>query len=260
MSGTRLSAALLCISLAALLMSALTGQGAVLSAIKLVSATLAVGLVPGMLCLLLAGVPARASLLEVAALGIALSFAIVQVFTIVILLLHIPVAGAAAVLAWGCAGASLVAAWRERRVPGRVSVGREEVVLGGLILLLAALLYLRGSPVVSAEDQIHIGVIRRLSYLTRPALDNFYVTPGLVYTYPFPGLHVFLALVARQAERDAARPESGSDPDGGIDDEAVEVRVPGRLARFGQSSAGRQHEVALRRPVRRPRSLRTRCP
>jgi hypothetical protein len=71
-----------------------------------------------------------------------------------------------------------------------------------LILLLAALLYLRGSPVISGEDHIHVGVIRRLSLLPHPGIDNFYVATGVVYTYPFPGLHVFFALVGRLADLD----------------------------------------------------------
>ena len=178
-------------------MGTVPGEGALLSGLKLVSAALTIGLVPGLLCLLFSGLPARVSLLEEAALGIALSLAIVQGFTMAIVLLHVPVASAAPALAWGCVGASLLAVWKCRRAPGGVSVAREEVVLGGFILVLAALLYLRGSPVVSPEDQIHVGVIRRLSFLPGPAFDNFFITPGVVYTYPFPGAHVLSALVGR---------------------------------------------------------------
>ena len=202
MSNARLSGALSCVSLAALVMGIVPGEGALLSGVKVVCATLTVGLIPGLLCLLCSGVPARFSLLELGALGVALSLAVVQGMTVAILLLHMPVMSAASALAWGCVCGGLLVAWRCRRAPGPVSVGREEVALGGLILLLAALLYVRGSPVVSAEDQIHVGVIRRLSLLPRPALDNFYVAPGMVYTYPFPGLHVFIALVGRLARLD----------------------------------------------------------
>jgi hypothetical protein len=178
-------------------LGAVPGEGALLSALKLVSATLTVGVIPGLLCLLLSRLPARVSLLELAALGIALSLAIAQGLTMVIVLLHVPVKAAAVLLAWGCVGGGLLAAWKERGVPGQVMAGREAAALGGLILVLAALLYLRGSPAVSGEDQIHVGVIRRLSFLSRPALDNFYIVPGIVYTYPFPGAHVLFALVGR---------------------------------------------------------------
>jgi hypothetical protein len=179
------------------------GEGALLSGLKLVSASLTVGLVPGVLCLLASGLAVQVSLLEVAVLGIALSLAIAQGFTMVILLLHVPVAGAVLVLAVGCVVGGLLVAWRERRRPGGVPVGREELALGALILILAALLYVRGSPVVSGEDRIHVGVIRRLGSLPRPALDNFYIAPGVVYTYPFPGAHLLMAMVGRLADLDA---------------------------------------------------------
>jgi len=179
------------------------GEGALLSGLKLVSAALTVGLVPGVLCLLASGLATQVSLLETAALGIALSLAIAQGFTMVILLLHVPVGGAAMTLAAGCVGGGLLVTWRARRAPGGVPVGREELALGGLILLLSALLYVRGSPVMSGEDRIHAGVIRRLGLLPRPALDNFYVAAGVVYPHPFPGAHVLVAMIGRLADLDA---------------------------------------------------------
>src|SRR5439155_24287999 len=162
LSIARLAAALCCLSLAALVIGAVPGEGALLSGLKLVSAALTVGLVPGVLCLLASGLAARLSLLETAALGIALSLAIAQACTMVVLLLHVPVAGAAMVLAACCVGGGLLVIWRAWREPGGVTVGRGELALGGSMLLLAALLYVRGSPVMSGEDRIHAGVIRRL--------------------------------------------------------------------------------------------------
>jgi hypothetical protein len=105
-------------------------------------------------------------------------------------------------LAVGCLAGGLLVTWRQWRGPG-VPVGREELALGAAILLLSALLYVRGSPVVSGEDRIHAGVIRRLGFLPRPALDNFYVAPGVVYPHPFPGAHLLVAMVGRLAELDA---------------------------------------------------------
>jgi hypothetical protein len=203
LSSARFSAALSCLSLAALVVGALPGEGAFLSALKLVSASLTVGLVPGLLCLIASGLVEQVSLLEAVALGIALSLAIAQAFTVVILLLHLPVTGAVVTLAVACLGGGLLATWRAWRRPGGVQVGREELLLGGLIVLLSALLYVRGSPVVSGEDRIHVGVIRRLGALPRPALDNFYIAPGVVYTYPFPGAHVLVAMIGRLADLDA---------------------------------------------------------
>jgi len=74
------------------------GEGALLSGLKLVSAALTVGLVPGVLCLLASGLATQVSLLETAALGIAVSLAIAQGLTMAILLLHVPVAAAAVAL------------------------------------------------------------------------------------------------------------------------------------------------------------------
>jgi hypothetical protein len=189
--------------LAALVIGAVPGEGALLSCLKLVSAALTVGLVPGVLCLLASGLATRLSLLETAALGIALSLAIAQACTMVILLLHVPVAGAAMVLAACCVGGGLLVIWQAWREPGGVTVGRGELALGGSMLLLAALLYVRGSPVMSGEDRIHAGVIRRLGLLPRPALDNFYVAAGVVYPHPFPGAHVLVAMIGRLADLDA---------------------------------------------------------
>jgi len=96
------------------------GEGPLLSSLKLVSASLTVGLVPGVLCLLASGLAARVSLLETAALGIALSLAIAQGFTMVIILMHVPVTAAVTILVCGCVGGGLLAAWKERRSTGRV--------------------------------------------------------------------------------------------------------------------------------------------
>jgi hypothetical protein len=132
-----------------------------------------------------------------------LSLAIAQAVTIVILLCHVPVTGAAVALAGGCLAGGLLVARRERGRTGGGPVGREEFLLGGMILLLSVLLYVRGSPVLSGEDRIHAGVIRRLGSLARPAVDNFYLAPGVIYTYPFPGAHVLVAMISRLADLDA---------------------------------------------------------
>ena len=69
---------------------------------------------------------------------------------------------------------------------------------------LSVFLYNLGSPVSWYEDQVHVAIVRRLSELASPRLDNIYVTPGIVYTYPFPGTHYFMALVAKLSDIDAA--------------------------------------------------------
>ena len=82
----------------------------------------------------------------------------------------------------------------------RVAVHLDEFILAFLLVALGAFLYRLGSPVEWFEDQVHAAIVRRLSVLADPRLDNVYFTPGIVYTYPFPGIHYFMALVA-QAER-----------------------------------------------------------
>jgi hypothetical protein len=73
----------------------------------------------------------------------------------------------------------------------------------GVLIVFSALLYGLGSPVDWYEDQVHVAIVRRLSALSAPRLDNLYFSPGIVYTYPFPGTHYFMALVARLTDLDA---------------------------------------------------------
>ena len=72
-----------------------------------------------------------------------------------------------------------------------------------LLLALSAVLYNLGSPMTWWEDQVHVSIVRRLSELASPRLDNLYVTPGIVYSYPIPGTHYFMALIARLSDLDA---------------------------------------------------------
>jgi hypothetical protein len=58
-------------------------------------------------------------------------------------------------------------------------------------------LYAEGPPFSDLEDRIHISIIQRLAHLSSPAIDNLYLSPGVVYTYPFPGTHYLMALMSR---------------------------------------------------------------
>src|SRR5207247_2386267 len=42
----------------------------------------------------------------------------------------------------------------------------------------------------------------RLAFLPNPAIDNIYLSPGTIYTYPFPGTHFLMALITRVAAVD----------------------------------------------------------
>jgi len=39
--------------------------------------------------------------------------------------------------------------------------------------------------------------VQRLSQLPAPSIDNIYLSPGVIYTYPFPGTHYLMALMSR---------------------------------------------------------------
>jgi hypothetical protein len=76
------------------------------------------------------------------------------------------------------------------------------LILAILLIVLGVFLYRLGSPVEWYEDQVHVAIVRRLTELQSPRLDNIYFVPGIVYTYPFPGTHYFMALVARLSDLD----------------------------------------------------------
>jgi hypothetical protein len=84
-----------------------------------------------------------------------------------------------------------------------IRAGGDDAIGLGLLVVVAACLYAQGSPFNGWEDQIHVSIVRRLAALPRLTLDNFYVTPTVVYTYPFPSTHAFMALVARIGASDA---------------------------------------------------------
>jgi hypothetical protein len=154
-----------------------------MTAVRMLLASLAVAVLPGLL-IVLAWRPLREiTLLELAALGIAVSMIGVQVLTIAAIVLHQPVEAMLAVLAL-TALAHAVAAFRHGAM---VQFPRGEWILAAALAIVGALLYVAGSPWGSTEDAIHIAIVRRLRFLDTPALDNIYAVPGVVYTYPFPG-------------------------------------------------------------------------
>ncbi|HEX6511649.1 MAG TPA: hypothetical protein VF157_05080 [Chloroflexota bacterium] len=171
------------------------------SAARLVVGALVVGLLPGLLTMLLVLKQRRFSALELLGLGAAIGFGVAQLIAMLAISLHIP-AGALSVvmpilLAVGF-GLLLV------RGPdqGLPTAEPHEMALLALFALVAGLAYIQGAPVASGEDQIHIAVVRRLAFDAHPTLDNIYYLPGIVYTYPFPGLHFLMALVSRLTNLD----------------------------------------------------------
>ena len=181
-------------------MSDATAAGA---AVKMIFATFAVGIAPGVLITLLCRPRPELDLLELTAIGIAVSFGVVHLLTMAIILLHssVQVAGLVMLATEICAAAWLCYASRNRAMMIRATP--DDAIGLGLLVLVAACLYAQGSPFNGWEDQIHISIVRRLAALPHLTLDNFYVTPAVVYTYPFPSTHAFMALVARIGASDA---------------------------------------------------------
>ena len=164
------------------------------------TAAVAVGVAPGALVTLLWQPRSVLSVLELAGFGIAISFGVVHVLTILAVSAHV---GPLAVLAFLGVAALLVGGRVIHRSSGAVVIGLDEAIVIGVLIVLGSCLYVVGAPIDSSEDQIHAAIVRRLSQLPAPALDNLYVTPRTVYTYPFPGTHYFMALVARLGDIDA---------------------------------------------------------
>jgi len=180
-----------------LLLHVLPENNALVAAAKVVCPALTLGVLPGLLLTLCFRSRARMGVLELAGLGIALSLALPQFWTFLCLGLHLPVALATeAAVVLVLAGALLL--WLRPAGPDWVlTLNRGELLVGLFLLALSVLFYLKGSPIFSDEDQIHVGIVRRLTVLDHPAPGNIYHAPGIVYTHPFPGTHFFMAMVSR---------------------------------------------------------------
>lgn len=192
---------------AVLLLAALTASLSVAAgtdsaggaAFKVIVATLAIGILPGALLTLVWRPRADLTVLEIAGFGIAFSFGIVQMLTILAVALHLSPAAILAIGAAGCV-ALAVAAMRGNYRPLTTSV--DELIVVVALLFLAVPLYLQGSPFSVYEDQVLAAIVRRLAALDAPRLDNIYVAPNMVYTYPFPGALYLMALIARLGDID----------------------------------------------------------
>jgi hypothetical protein len=172
------------------------GPGA---AVTLVSATLALAVVPGVLATLLVPPRPQLSILEVIGFGIALSFGFLHLVTTVAVSMH---AGPPVMLGLIAVLSAVMAARVIQKSSVSIAVTIDECVVCALVILLAVPLYLQGSPFAVYEDQVLAAIVRRLSELPSPRIDNLYVTPGIVYTYPFPSVLYFMGLVARLGDVD----------------------------------------------------------
>jgi hypothetical protein len=202
----RLSASGLAVALGALALLAgalhiVGGSGPVSGAVRACAAAFCVVVIPGSVVVLVAGRRTPLTLLEILGLGIPVSLCLVQVATIASLGLHVSSWNVGLTwLALLLVGAAL-AAWRMRGTA--VAVPRSEVFVGALLVVLGGLLYLKGSPLGSAEDWSHAAIVRRLAFLEAPAIGNFYYAPGIVYANPLAGTHYAMALVSTISGLDA---------------------------------------------------------
>ena len=154
-----------------------------------------VAIMPGMLVLLAWRPRQTFGLLELLGFSMGVSFALVQVLVVAALTFHWSPIQAVVVFGLIAAGHAVMALRHaERGVSVRVPL--EQLAIMVLLAGLALFLYAAGSPVQDQEDRIHISIVQRLVHLTRPDIGNIYLSPGVVYTYPFPGTHYMLALMS----------------------------------------------------------------
>ena len=172
--------------------------------VRVAGASLVVGVAPGA-AMILAWRPRRSlDLFEWLGLSVGFSCAFIQLLTVAALTLHLSPDMAIVVLGLVVA-VHLWAAFQrsDDGVSVRVSSGD-----AALLLALAALglfLYAEGSPFVAQqEERVHISIIQRLSQLRAPSIENIYLSPGVVYTYPFPGTHYLMALMSRAGDIEPA--------------------------------------------------------
>lgn len=170
---------------------------AVWNSIKIISASLTVLIVPGVLLLLIIKLKAPLTILEISGLGAALSIGIVTLLTTVCMLTHTSFSLAVTPFVVGLLILGSIALKQDAKV-GLTSVtapASECWLLMGM-LVIGFLLFLRGSPLSPGEDQIHIAVARRLAALPNPGISNIYLSSAIVYTYPFPVTHAIFALTS----------------------------------------------------------------
>src|SRR6185503_2100471 len=190
------AAALVGASALAVLVSRMAPDTATASMLRVLLSSAVVGFIPGALAVL-AWHPRRSfDALELAGLGLAVSFGVNELLTIAALVAHWSATVSLALLGIFIVAAAAVA-WQR---PTTVDVEWHHVAIVGGLGILAAYLYAAGSGYDNVEDRIHIAIIERLSYLNRPSFRNIYFAPDVVYTYPFPGTHYMLALMSRLAE------------------------------------------------------------
>ena len=162
---------------------------------RVVLPALGVALVPGAAAVLGILRDRTWPLTEFLVVACGVSIALVQIMTIAALTLHFSTTITLAVLFLGSALLLGITAFDSKKC-AVITYTASEAVFWAMVIALACLLYVEGSPYSGGEDYLHLSVIRRLSMKSDPALNNIYFVPGIIYTYPFPGIHYLNALVS----------------------------------------------------------------
>lgn len=165
----------------------------VLCAVKLFATALAIGLLPGLATVLLARPLRRLTVLEAVGFAIALSFVILQLVAFYTFGLRRPVSEVWIGM-WVLSAAAAFCLWAKARSQETILFERGEILSAGVVLLLAGLLYLRGSPALG-EHYMHVGIFRRLALVAHPSPYTIFYVPSQPYMHPVPGVHLFMALV-----------------------------------------------------------------
>jgi hypothetical protein len=161
-----------------------------------------IAVLPGVFTVLAWRPRSSCSLLELIGVGLGISAALVQLLTITAVMYAWAIDVSLVLLAGWTIVHALVAL-RRHGTDTAVHASYGEMVVLGSVFLLGIVLYAVGSPFDSTEPRIHISIVRRLVHLTAPTLYSMYIAPDIVYTYPFPGTHYMLALMARAEGIDA---------------------------------------------------------
>jgi hypothetical protein len=196
--GRTVAASTMLLGTLGILAGSVSGNSAATWLIKVVGPSFSVGIVPGVLILLAWRPIARLPVAALASLGFGVSFGLIQALTVVAVSMHRDT-GEMLTALYVVSALHGIAAVVRRRGTAAVIHG-SDVLLGCALFGVAAFAYLQGAPFQDTEDQIHAAIVRRLLYLDAPSLDNIYsiyAVPPVIYTYPFPGTHYLMALIAR---------------------------------------------------------------
>jgi hypothetical protein len=184
------------VGVAAAAACAFPGDAGVTWAIRVAGSAGIISVVPGALAVMAWRPRTEFTLLEFLGVSFGVSIAVVQLLTIGAVMYSWPLDLSLWLLAaWMAVHA--VAAFRGRRHETRIVTSRGEAALACALVLLAAALYVAGSPFDTTEPRVHISLVRRLVHLASPTPYTLYFAPDVVYTYPFPGTHYLLALMSR---------------------------------------------------------------